>query len=113
MEQNNIRYNEKYKCANDFDMLLQMRDKGAYFATMEEALFKYTGKGYSGIPNTPCRSEHFDIISRWQKWESMTVKEYYCTLLSKILKTKEYHHLFSPMFLEGMYEYNCNKGTEK
>ncbi len=121
LEKHHIHYQEKYKCANDYDLLLQMRDNKAYFATMKEPLFIYNGPGFSGIPNTPCFEESLEIMSRWldprnfvskQKYAS-AMQEYECALLEKILASREYHHLFSPFFLETRYILWCSNGNRK
>lgn len=108
LTENNIRYNVNYRCANDYDVLVQIRDKGGEFGMMQEVLFKYNGANYSAKKEKLCVSEIEKITSPWAKGVmAQTTEDLVCQVTNRLIKTKKYHHLFPPEFLEKRNLVSC------
>ncbi|MBQ7412800.1 MAG: glycosyltransferase family 2 protein [Alphaproteobacteria bacterium] len=96
LKKNNIRYNLDYKCANDYEWLIQIRDKGGVFGGMSEALFIYNGPNYSA-EGGPCYEESRKIMRRWSELD-IGMEQYVCNIMELILSDSKYQRMFSDSF---------------
>ena len=100
LKKNNIRYNLDYKCANDYEWLIQIRDKGGVFGGMSEALFIYNGPNYS-VVGGPCYEESRKIMRRWSELD-IGAEQYVCNIMELILSDPKYQQMFSDGFLDAI-----------
>ena len=108
---NKIRYSEEYKCANDLDWLIQIRDHGGYFGCMYEVLFYYNGANYSATGR--CKIDGRKIFSKYSSYNRKTQRaEYICDVAKMAQRTPKYAKLFTPGFLGLIEEEFCVKGEE-
>ena len=100
LQKNNIRYNLEYKCANDYDWLLQIRDKGGVFGETPEALFIYSGPNYSA-DGGPCYDEARKIMRRFSDVDA-GAEQYVCNVMELVLTEPQYQKMFSVPFLDAI-----------
>lgn len=112
LKDHNIRYNEKYTCANDYDWLVQILKQDGKFAYMYEQLFYYNGANLSA--GSKCFIESREIIKELtgSKIDMFSDKsKYACDILENALATK-YAHLFTPGFLAIKEQQFCKDTAE-
>ncbi|MBR6412428.1 MAG: glycosyltransferase family 2 protein [Alphaproteobacteria bacterium] len=95
-----IRYDEKIKCANDYDWLLQIRENKGRFAYMQEALFRYSGANYSATKK--CSTESMRIQARFSGFRDENKR--FCDIIYKILHTDIYADMFSSEYLKFLQD---------
>jgi len=99
LKKNNIRYNETIKCANDYDLMIRIRDKGGRFGYMYESLFIYNGANYSATQQ--CPMDATQIYSRFSSYDRRKEpKLYLCSVAKMAQETPQYAKLFTPGFLK-------------
>ena len=112
--QNKIRYNPAYLCSNDYDVLVQIRDKGGRFGTMYEALFQYNGQNYSKGKDSPCVEESPRIMRQWAAGiKADTFESFACQVADRLIQTPKYRVLFTPGFLEYKRQAWCTVAGRK
>ena len=110
LKKHHIRYNPDIKCANDYDLFLQILRHGGRFSRMYINLFKYNGPNYSGAGG-PCFQEAVKIREKWLHFDErhLSRKEMLCVIAKRLKTLEEYKNVFSYGFLEKLISDNCPK----